>query len=203
MLDMPPEVYSTVKPVSPVRTIVVAFLLLLFTCILAMKMSNSRAIAADKFRIRPDQWDISLQMPIGFSLNDVEESHIGQFITSELLLHDNVKIDLTIWRLPIEGEINPIQPCESLMRWLQTKSSWSLNRLLQLGQPTMKPITEQLGDISAYESIDHRIATVVRVGVFSDRVAYGVSMRTHGVELEPTLYTIFDRTCQSIKLESN
>lgn len=203
MASMQAEVYSTVKPISPARTIVLAFLLLVFTGMLAMNMSQSRTKTANTMRIRPDQWDISFLRPKGFNPGDIEHSEIGQSITSELLFHDGVKIELTVWRLPISTGTNPAQPSESLMRWLQTKSSWSLNRFLQLGQPPIKPVAERLGSLDAYELLDHRISTVVRVGVLSDRLAYGVSMSIHGMELGQSLYSTFDRTCRSITLESN
>lgn len=200
------EVYTTVKPVSPYRTMTMTLLLLILTCMLAADMSRSRhdAVFADSIRI--PGWDISFHPPKGFLRVENFQGEIGQAVQFRLLFEqrgEKVNIELFVWRLPVKTGLHSSEHCKTLMRWLQAQSSWSLTRLLQLGRAPIEPVGERLGNVDAFEIIDHRISTVVRVGSFSDRWAYGVSMSIRGMDLERSLYSIFDRTCHSIKLESN
>lgn len=196
------EVHSTMKQISPIRTIVFAFMLLVFTCMLASSMIQNRQKSADILRVHPDHWDISFQRPEGFVQGEIVQSQIGQSMTFVLQFQNGVKIDLAVWQIPLSANTKPEQPSQSLMRWLQTQSSWSLTRLLQLGQGHATQTNDRLGRVDAIELIDHNISTVVRVGKFFNSLAYGVSMTTYGTDLKRSHYTLFDRICRSIKLES-
>lgn len=197
------EAYSTMKQISPIRTIVFAFMLLVFTCLLASSMIQNRQKTSDILRVHPDRWDISFQRPEGFMQGEIVQSQIGQSMTFVIQFQNGVKIDLAVWRLPLPKNTKLEQPSRSLMRWLQSQSSWSVTRLLQLGQGHTSLTNERLDRVDAIELIDHNISTVVRVGKFFDRLAYGVSMTTYGTDLKRSHYdTFFDRICRSLKLES-
>lgn len=197
------EVYSTYKPVSAQRAIFLSFLLLLFTTFLAADFSHRREREEDNNRYRPEQWNISFRPPKAFQKGEMLSTEIGQAVPFEFELQPGVKIELSIWKLRMNSGTNPVEPSQSLMSWLHTQSSWSLIRLLKLGPPPTESLVAKLGSFDAYELIDPRISAVVRAGYFSNEQAYGVSMIIYGIPLGPELYRLFERTCLSIKLETN
>lgn len=197
------EVYSTSKPVSARRAIILSMLLLLFTTFLAADFSFRHEKEADKNRFQPDQWDISFRLPKAFQKGEMLSTEIGQAVPYQFELQPGIKIELSIWRLRKKAGTNPVEPSQTLMSWLHTQSSWSLIRLLKLGPPPSDSLIAKLGSFDAYEIIDPRISAVVRAGKISNGQSYGVSMIIYGISLGPELYRLFERTCLSIKLETN
>ena len=201
MGEMSIEVHTTGKPAVPRRAVILSLLLLVFTSILAMDMSRRRTKQTYVKRVRPEEWDISFRPPRGFVQGEMKSTEIGQAVPFQFELQPDIKIELAVWRLPIQRGTNPIEPGQSLMRWMHAQSSMSLLKLLRLGHPPTEPQESKLGNFDAYEIFDPRISTVVRVGKFSSDQAYGVSMKIQGMPLERALYSLFERTCRTIKLE--
>jgi hypothetical protein len=191
-------VYTTVKRGSQGRALACSVGFLLFVLLLAASLSRSRGRERLAPRAQLSGWNLSIRPPKRFLPAEYISRAGGEAVSWYAILpHNGANAILSVRRFQAPNGADPASLCRDLIQGYRKRPTTSGSGALP------PPSIVRLGPYEAVELFAPDRTAIVRLAFADHSIVVAVQLIVEDAHIDDSLYDLFNRSCKSIRTETD